>query len=90
MRATSALACMQMGRHVYVERQRTRTSRNAAAYPGAEKYKVATQMGLQLGSAAVHYDGKLLWDNAKGEFTNNREANKWVKPAFRKGWEIKV
>lgn len=45
---------------------------------------------LVLGAAAVHYDGKLLWDNAKGEFTNNREANKWVKPTFRKGWEIKL
>jgi hypothetical protein len=45
---------------------------------------------LVLGSAAVHFEGKLLWDNAKGEFTNNREANKWVKPTFRKGWEIKL
>src|SRR5882724_9550165 len=45
---------------------------------------------LVLGSAAVHYEGKLLWDNAKGEFTNNRESNKWVKPTFRKGWEIKL
>jgi hypothetical protein len=45
---------------------------------------------LVLGSAAVHYEGKLLWNNAKGEFTNNREANRWVKPTFRKGWEIKL
>jgi hypothetical protein len=45
---------------------------------------------LVLGSAAVHYEGKLLWDNTKGEFTNNKEANKWVKPTFRKGWEIKL
>ena len=47
-------------------------------------------MWLVLGAAAVHYDGKLLWDNNKGEITNNREANKWVKPTFRKGWEIKL
>jgi hypothetical protein len=45
---------------------------------------------LVLGSAAVHYEGKLLWDNAKGEFSNNKEANKWVKPTFRKGWELKA
>ncbi len=45
---------------------------------------------LVLGAAAVHFDGKLLWDNAKGEISNNREANKWVKPTFRKGWEIKL
>ena len=45
---------------------------------------------LVLGAAAVHYEGKLLWDNTKGEVTNIKEANKWVKPTFRKGWEIKV
>ncbi len=45
---------------------------------------------LVLGAAAVHYDGKLLWDNTKGEFSDNKDANKWVKPAFRRGWEIKL
>ncbi len=45
---------------------------------------------LVLGAAAVHYEGKLMWDNAKGEFTNNREATKWIKPAYRKGWEVKL
>ncbi len=43
-----------------------------------------------LGTAAVHAEGKLMWDNDKGEFTNNRAVNKWVKPAFRRGWELKV
>src|SRR5690606_10206813 len=42
------------------------------------------------GAPAGHYQGKLLWGNAKGEFSNNRDANKWVKPVFRKGWEIKL
>ncbi|MGH9719218.1 MAG: Gfo/Idh/MocA family oxidoreductase, partial [Bryobacteraceae bacterium] len=45
---------------------------------------------LVLGAAAVHYDGKLMWDNHKGEFTNNRDATKWIKPAYRKGWEVKL
>ncbi len=45
---------------------------------------------LLLGSVAVHFDGKLLWDAAKGEITNNEEANRWVKPVFRKGWEISI
>jgi hypothetical protein len=45
---------------------------------------------LVLGSAAVHFDGKLMWDNAKGEFSNNKEANRWVKPTYRKGWEVKL
>jgi GFO/IDH/MocA oxidoreductase family protein len=45
---------------------------------------------LVMGAVATHYEGKLLWDNARGEITNNRDANKWVKPTFRKGWEIKL
>ena len=45
---------------------------------------------LVLGAAAVHYEGKLLWDNAKGEFSNNKDANKWIKPNYRKGWEVKL
>ena len=43
---------------------------------------------LVLGAAATQYDGKLVWDNEAGEFSNNKEANRWVKPRFRKGWEL--
>ncbi len=42
-----------------------------------------------LGAISVHFEGKLLWDPAKMEFSNNKEASKYVKPAFRRGWEIK-
>jgi predicted dehydrogenase len=45
---------------------------------------------LVLGAAAVHREGKLTWDNAKGEFSNGKDVNKWVKPTYRKGWEIKL
>ena len=45
---------------------------------------------LVLGAVAVRVEGKLLWDNVKGEISNNREANKLVRPLFRKGWEIKL
>ena len=45
---------------------------------------------LVLGAVATHYDGKLLWDNAKMEFSNNKDATKWIKPIFRKGWEPKL
>jgi len=43
-----------------------------------------------LAAAAVHAEGRLLWDNTKGEFTNNKAVNRWVKPTFRKGWELKL
>jgi predicted dehydrogenase len=42
---------------------------------------------LLLGSVAVHYDGKLLYDAAKGIVTNNDDAKRWVTPTFRTGWE---
>jgi hypothetical protein len=45
---------------------------------------------MVLGAVAARTEGKLLWDPKKMEFTNNREANKFVKPAFRKGWELKA
>jgi len=45
---------------------------------------------LILGSAAVHTEGKLMWDNVKGEFTNGKQVMQWVRPTFRKGWEIRL
>jgi hypothetical protein len=44
---------------------------------------------MVLGAVAARVEGKLLWDPKKMEFTNNREANKYVKPVYRKGWELK-
>ena len=32
---------------------------------------------------------KLLWDSANLRFTNNEKANEYIKPKFRKGWELK-
>jgi len=43
---------------------------------------------IVMGVIALHFEGKLEWDSAKMRFTNNREANKYVKPAFRKGWSF--
>jgi hypothetical protein len=31
-------------------------------------------------------DGPLEWDSAKMEITNNKAANEFLKPTFRKGW----
>jgi len=41
---------------------------------------------MVLGVAAVRMEGKLEWDSAKMKFTNNAEANKYVRPFYRKGW----
>lgn len=45
---------------------------------------------IVLGSIALHAEGKLEWDAARLRITNNSEANKLVKPKFRKGWELKL
>jgi predicted dehydrogenase len=45
---------------------------------------------IQLASIALHVEGKLDWDSARMRFTNSAEATKYVKPTFRKGWEIKL
>jgi hypothetical protein len=37
---------------------------------------------------ALHFEGKLEWDSAKMKFTNRPEANRYLKPEFRKGWKF--
>jgi hypothetical protein len=41
---------------------------------------------MLLGVISLRVEGKLEWDAAKGRFSNNPEANKYLKPTFRKGW----
>ena len=43
---------------------------------------------MLLGVIALRVEGKLEWDAAKMRFSNNPEANKFLKPTFRKGWTL--
>ena len=43
---------------------------------------------MLLGVLALRFEGKLLWDSQKLRITNNAEANKCIKPQFRKGWKF--
>lgn len=45
---------------------------------------------MLLGVIAFRVPGKLEWDSKNVRFTNSAEANKYVKPVFRKGWELKL
>jgi predicted dehydrogenase len=45
---------------------------------------------MLLGVIAFRVPGKLLWDSKLMRFTNSVEANKYVRPTFRKGWELKL
>jgi hypothetical protein len=37
---------------------------------------------------ALHFEGKLEWDAAKGQFSNNKDANDYLKPFVRSGWKL--
>jgi hypothetical protein len=42
-----------------------------------------------LSTVAIEYEGKLEYDAEKGQFTNNKDANKYLQaPHFRKGWSF--
>jgi len=71
MHATVALACMQQGKHVYVEKPLTRTPWEARLLQeAAVKYKVATQMGNQGFSHECHrVAAEIIWSGAIGDVT---------------------
>jgi len=72
--AVIALACMQRGIHVYVEKPLTRTVAEARLLAdAAAKYKVATQMGNQ----GYSYEGariaaEIIWSGEIGDVTEVR------------------
>jgi predicted dehydrogenase len=43
---------------------------------------------MLLGVISMRFEGKLTWDAAKMEITNNKAANELLKPKFRKGWKF--
>jgi len=58
--------------------------------PACSNFNVASPFveWMLLGVIALRVEGKLEWDAAKMKFTNNAEANKYLKPTFRKGWTL--
>src|SRR5439155_22870685 len=82
MHATCALACMQLGKHVYVEKPLTRTAWEARLLTqAAEKYKVATQMGNQgYSHDATRVACEIFWS---GEIGEGKEAHAWT---GRRSW----
>ncbi len=60
--------------------------------PGVSQFPVATKYieWLALGLVAQQVPGKLLWDAKNMRFSNNAEANKYLTPFIRKGWEMKL
>lgn len=71
MHATVALACMQHGKHVYVEKPLTRTPWEARLLQEAAiKYKVATQMGNQgFSHECNRVAAEIVWSGEIGDVT---------------------
>ena len=71
MHAAVALAAMQLGKHVYVEKPLTRTPWEARLLTdAAAKYKVATQMGNQgYSHDATRVAAEIIWSGEIGDVT---------------------
>ena len=76
----------------------TCTDDNARTKGGMQRYAAelglalvfadTSPRGIHVADAQNRYDlGK---DAEKGEITNVPEANQWVKPTYREGWEIRL
>ena len=60
--------------------------------PGCSDFSITAPYAewLALVAIALHVPGKLNWDAKNQHFTNSPEGNKFVKPVFRSGWELKL
>ena len=60
--------------------------------PACSNFSIAGPFAewVTLGAIAYRVEGKLLWDAARQRFTNNEKANQYVRPAFRRGAELKI
>jgi predicted dehydrogenase len=58
--------------------------------PACSNFDVAAPFveWMLLGVIALRHEGKLEYDSDKMRFTNNNDANKLLKPTFRKGWDF--
>jgi predicted dehydrogenase len=58
--------------------------------PACSNFDVAAPFveWMLLGVIALRHEGKLEYDADKMRITNNNDANKILKPVFRKGWEF--
>jgi predicted dehydrogenase len=58
--------------------------------PAASNFDVAASFTewIAMACIALRVEGKLEWDANRMQFTNNREANRYLKPEFRRGWSF--
>jgi hypothetical protein len=58
--------------------------------PACSNFNVAAPFveWMLLGVIALRVEGKIEYDPAKMRITNNADANKYLRPTFRKGWSL--
>ena len=58
--------------------------------PSCSNFNVAAPFveWMLLGVIALRVEGKIEYDPVKMRITNNAEANKYLRPTFRKGWSL--
>jgi hypothetical protein len=60
--------------------------------PSSSDFSIAGLWGewMTLGNIALNFPGEtLMWDPANLRITNNEKANEYIRPTYRKGWELK-
>ena len=85
MHAAAALACMERGKHVYVQKPLAHTIwENRQLKDAAAKYKVATQMGNQgYSNEGTRQCAEMVWSGAIGNVT---EVHAWTnRPVWPQG-----
>jgi predicted dehydrogenase len=85
MHATAALAAMELGKHVYVQKPLAHTVWECRELKkAAERYKVATQMGNQgYSNEGTRQCAEMIWN---GEIGNVSEVHAWTnRPAWPQG-----
>ncbi len=77
MHATAAIACMERGKHVYVQKPLVHTIAEARMMlETAQKYKVATQMGNQgYSNEGTRQAAEIVWS---GQLGNVTEVHAWT------------
>jgi hypothetical protein len=60
--------------------------------PSCADFRITAPFAEWLALAVISWrvPGKLEWDSRNLRFTNNREANNYVRPRMHKGWELKL
>ena len=63
-----------------------------AKKPASSDFSIAGLWGewMMMGNIALNFPGEtLMWDAANLRFTNNEKANEYIRPKYRKGYELK-